>query len=73
MIPFYDSILHKDKKKFLQQIKMSPLCQARVQTLNQATLLDSKKEEAKTTGAAVSNLIAYRPEKDSDSILLNDF
>lgn len=35
VIPCYDSVLKKDKKKYLQQVKMSPICSARVSTLNQ--------------------------------------
>lgn len=46
LIPFYDTLLHKDKKKFLAQVKMSPVCSARVTTLNQQTLLDASKENS---------------------------
>lgn len=52
---------------------MSPVCSARVATLNQQTLLDAKKEDMKQTSHfQTANLLTYRPEKDQDSLLLND-
>jgi hypothetical protein len=42
VIPCYDSVLSKDRKKFLQQVKMSPLCSAKVSSLNQQTLLSEQ-------------------------------
>jgi len=39
VIPCYDSVLSNQRKRFLQQVKMSPLCSAKVQSLNQKTLL----------------------------------
>lgn len=33
-IPFYDTVLPANKKKFLAQVKMSALCEAKVANLN---------------------------------------
>lgn len=54
---------------------MSAYGQAKVQTLNQITLMDDEVQgSARSTAKELkqSNLLAYRPEKDQDSLLLND-
>jgi hypothetical protein len=71
-IPQYDTALHRDKKKYLQLVKMSPLCTAKVATLNQQTLINNQSNKQQVTELKSSNLLAYRPEKDQDSKLLNE-
>jgi hypothetical protein len=74
-IPQYDSALSKDRRRLLQNVKMSALCQARVETLNSLSLrspTDKSPGRREMDEIKESNLLAYRPAKDQDSVLLND-
>ena len=64
-----------DKRNLLGQVKMSPLIKEKVQAIANRVLTKNHKENAtmQQIDQTEHMLIKYRPNKECDSQLLNDF